>query len=178
VVAGIMYRMLSIDNGPVNEVIKALGGTPILFMGQSKYFWGIVVGSDLWKEMGWNAIIYLAAIAAIDPELYEAAKVDGAGRWRQIRHVTLPGISTIVVVLLILSIGNLINIGFEKQFQLMNPVVYDAAQVLDLYALRYGLQANNFGRGVAINVVNSVVSLCLLFTANGLFRRRTGQSVM
>jgi putative aldouronate transport system permease protein len=177
-VAGIMYRMLSTDNGPINEIIKGLGGNPILFMGQSKYFWGIVVGSDLWKELGWNAIIYLAAISAIDPELYEAAKVDGAGRWRQIRHITLPGISTIVIVLLILSIGNLINIGFEKQFQLMNTIVYDAAQVLDLYALKYGIQSNDFGRGASISVVNSLVSVCLLFTANGLFRRKTGQSVM
>ncbi|HET6485569.1 MAG TPA: ABC transporter permease subunit [Spirochaetia bacterium] len=162
----------------MNEIIYGLGGKPVLFMGQSRYFWGIVVGSDLWKELGWNAIIYLAAIAAIDPELHEAATVDGAGRWRQIIHVTLPGINTIVIVLLILSIGNLITIGFEKRFQLMNPVVHDAAQVLDLYALKYGLQSNGFGRGASINVVNSLVSLGLLFTANGLFRRKTGQSVM
>jgi putative aldouronate transport system permease protein len=178
VVAGIVYRMLSTDGGPINQIIASLGQKPVQFMAQEKYFWGIVVGSDLWKELGWNAIIYLAAITAIDPELYEAAKVDGAGRWRQIRHITLPGISDVVVVLLILSIGNLINIGFEKQFQLMNPLVSDSAQVLDLYALKYGIQSNNFGLGAAVNVVNSLVSLTLLFTANGIFRRRTGRSVM
>jgi len=178
VVAGIVYRMLSTDNGPVNQIIVALGGEPVQFMAQGRYFWGIVVLSDLWKELGWNAIIYLSAIAAIDPELYEAAKVDGAGRWRRIRHVTLPGISNLVVVLLILSIGNLTNIGFEKQFQLMNPLVADQAQVLELYALKYGIQSQNFGRGAAIGMVNSLVSLTLLFAANGIFRRKTGQSVM
>jgi putative aldouronate transport system permease protein len=178
VVSGIVYRMLSTDAGPINQIISAMGGKPIQFMAQSNLFYFIVTGADLWKELGWNAIIYLAAIAAIDPELFEAAKVDGAGRWGQIRNITLPGISHIVIVLLILSIGNLINIGFERQFQLMNTIVLDRAQVLELYALRYGIQMNNFGRGAAIGVVNSVVSLTLLFVANGIFRRKTGESVM
>jgi putative aldouronate transport system permease protein len=178
VVAGIVYKMLSTDNGPINNLIVALGGQSVQFMATPKYFWGIVVASDLWKELGWNSIIYLSAIIAIDPALYEAARIDGAGRWRCIRHVTLPGISSTVIILLILSIGNFFSIGFEKQMLLGNPMVYDVSQVLDLYALRYGIGMNRFSFGTAINVVNSVVAIILLFSANGVLKRRTGESVM
>jgi putative aldouronate transport system permease protein len=178
VVAGIVYKMLSTDSGPVNQVLGLFGQEPVQFMAKEEYFWGIVVISDLWKELGWNTIIFLAAITAINPELYEAAKMDGAGRLTQIIHVTLPGISNIIIVLLVLSIGNLIAIGFEKQMQLSNPLVNDTALVLDLYALKYGIGMNRFSFGTAIGVVNSIVSLTLLFTANGIFKKRTGQSVM
>lgn len=178
VVAGIVYKMLSTDSGPVNQLIELFGGAPVQFMAKEENFWGIVVISDLWKELGWNTIIFLAAITAINPELYEAAKMDGAGRFRQIIHVTLPGISNIIIVLLVLSIGSLIAIGFEKQYQLSNPLVLDSALVLDFYALKYGIGMNRFSFGTAIGVVNSIVSLMLLFTANGLFKKKTGQSVM
>lgn len=178
VVANLVYAMLSTDGGPINRIIASLGGQPIRFMAEGKYFWSVVVFSDLWKELGWNSIIYLAAITAIDPELYEAAKVDGANRLQLIRHITLPGISNIVIILLILSIGNLMSIGFEKQLLLGNPLVFDDSLVLDLYSLRYGIGMNRFSFGTAINVVNSAVALVLLFTANTMFKKRTGRSVM
>lgn len=177
VVAGIVYKMLAIDGGPINQLITSLGGQPVHFLAKEEYFWGIVTLSDLWKELGWNTIIYLAAITSIDLSLYEAAKIDGCGRWKLVRHVTLPGISNVVFILLILSIGNLMAIGFEKQMLLSNPLLESKSMVLDLYSLRYGLQASRFSFGTAISVVNSVISLCLLFGANGFFKRRTGQSV-
>ncbi|MFD0670324.1 ABC transporter permease [Cohnella sp. GCM10027633] len=180
VVAGIVTKMLSTDNGAINELLMWLGiiNEPIQFMAKGEWFWGIVTVSDVWKEMGWNTIIYLAAIAGIGPELYEAAKVDGASRIRQIWHITLPGIRTTVVILLIMSIGHLIQIGFEKQFLLGNNLVRDYSQVLDLYSLEYGLQMSRFSYGTAINIFNSVVSIALLFAANGIFKRITKESIM
>src|SRR5690606_19491855 len=180
VVAGIVIKMLSIDGGIVNDLLVGLGiiDKPIQFMAKGEYFWIIVVLSDLWKEMGWNAIIFLAAIAGIDPQLYEAAKVDGAGRLRRIWHVTLPGIRPTILVLLILSIGHLTSIGFEKQFLLGNNLVVDYSEVLDLYALNYGIGLNRFSYGTAIGIFNSIVSIILLFIANGIFKRFSNQSVM
>lgn len=178
VVSGLVYKMLSTDDGPVNQLIAMFGYEKVQFMAKSEYFWFVVVLSDLWKELGWNTIIYLSAITAIDGSLYEAAKVDGANRWQLMRHVTLPGISRVIVILLVLSIGHLISIGFEKQMLLGNPLVSDASQVLDLYALKYGIGENNFSFGTAINVINSVVGLMLLFGANGFFKKRTGESVI
>lgn len=178
VVAGLVYKMLSTDGGPINQLIEQFGGKPVQFMAHSGSFWGVVVLSDLWKELGWNTIIYLAAMTAIEPALYEAARVDGANRWELMRHVTLPGISRLVVILFVLSIGHLTAIGFEKQLLLSNPVVKDSAVVLDLYALQNGIGMNNFSFGTAIGVVNSLVGLALLFGTNALFRRRTGESII
>lgn len=180
VVAGIVTKMLSTENGAVNELLMFLGviNEPIQFMAKGELFWGIVTVSDIWKETGWNAIIYLAAIAGIGPELYEAAKVDGANRMQQIWHITLPGIRSTIIILLIMSIGHLISIGFEKQFLLGNNLVREYSQVLDLYALNYGLGMGRFSFGTAINIFNSVISVLLLFTANGIFKRVTKESIM
>ena len=180
VVSGMVYLMLSTDGGVVNSILTSLGlvKEPIQFMANPEWFWGVVTLADLWKELGWNAIIFLAAITGIDLQLYEAAKVDGAGKLRQIWHITLPGIRNVFVVLLILSIGNLLSIGFEKQFLLGNPVVVDFSQVLDLYALTQGINQGRYSYGTAIGVLASVVSLTLLFTANRAFKKYTGQSVV
>ncbi|MEF2964864.1 sugar ABC transporter permease [Paenibacillus sp. M1] len=180
VVAGIITKMLSIDGGIVNEILMSLHiiNEPIQFMAQGKWFWGIVTVSDVWKETGWNAIIYLAAITGIDKELYEAARVDGAGRFRQMWNITLPGIRTTISVLLIMSIGHLIGIGFEKQFQLSNSLVTDYSEVLDLYALNYGINISRFSYGTAISMFTSVVSIILLLTANGIMKKTTKESIM
>ncbi|MCH1642950.1 sugar ABC transporter permease [Paenibacillus timonensis] len=180
VVGGIITKMLSIDGGIINEVLVSLHiiNEPIQFMAQGKWFWGIVTASDVWKETGWNAIIYLAAITGIDKELYEAARVDGAGRFRQIWNITLPGIRTTISVLLIMSIGHLIGIGFEKQFQLSNSLVTDYSEVLDLYALNYGINISRFSYGTAISMFTSVVSIILLLTANGIMKKTTKESIM
>ena len=180
VVSGIVIQMLSIDDGIVNQLLVNLHiiDKPIQFMGKENWFWEIVTAADVWKEVGWNTIIYLAAIAGIDPQLYEAAKVDGASRWRQIWHITLPGIRATIIILLILSIGNLINIGFEKQMLLGNPLVQSHSDVIQLYALNYGINLGRYSYGTAIGIFNSVVSIILLFASNGIFKKTTGDSVM
>lgn len=180
VVAGIITKMLSIDGGVVNELLIWLGiiDQPIQFMAKGHWFWGIVTASDVWKETGWNAIIYLAAITGIDKELYEAARVDGAGRFRQIWNITLPGIRTTIAVLLIMSIGHLIGIGFEKQFQLSNSLVTDYSEVLDIYALKYGINIGHFSYGTAISMFTSVVGIVLLLLANGIMKKTTKESIM
>ncbi len=180
VVAGIVTKSLSTDGGIINELLVSLHiiDLPIQFMAQGQWFWGIVTASDVWKEMGWNTIIYLAAITGIDQEQYEASKVDGAGRFRQMWHITLPGMRTTIIVLLIMSIGHLVSIGFEKQFLLGNNLVTDYSQVLDLYALKYGLEMNRYSYGTAISIFNSVISIVLLFTANGIFKKTTKESIM
>ncbi|GAE09065.1 transmembrane lipoprotein [Paenibacillus sp. JCM 10914] len=151
VVAGIVTKMLSTDGGAINQLLMWLGliDQPIQFMAQGNLFWYIVTAADIWKEMGWSAIIYLAAISGIDQEQFEAAKVDGASRMRQIWHITLPSIAPTIAILLIMSIGHLISIGFEKQFLLGNPLVVDYSEVLDLYALNYGLGMGRFSFGTA-----------------------------
>lgn len=180
VAAGIITKMLSTDGGVVNDILMGLHliDKPIQFMAQGNLFWGIVTGADIWKETGWSAIIYLAAISGIGPELYEAARVDGASRLQQIWHITLPGIRPTIIVLLIMSIGHLLGTGFEKQFLLGNHLVLDNSEVLDLYALNYGLAMGRYSFGTAINIFNSVISLILLFAANGIFKRFTNESIM
>ena len=180
VVAGIVTKMLSIDGGAVNDLLMGLGliHDPIQFMAKPHWFWGIVTVSDMWKETGWNSIIFLAAMTGIDQEIYEAATVDGAGRLKRMWHITLPGIRPTIMVMLILSIGNLISIGFEKQFLLQNPLVTDYSRVLDLYALDYGIGMTRYSFGTAIGIFNSVVGVILVLTANGIYKKVTKESVI
>jgi putative aldouronate transport system permease protein len=131
-------------------------------------FWWIVCIINVWKETGWDAIIYLSAMAGIDQGLYEAAKVDGAGRVRRMWHITLPGIKPTIVVLLIMSIGGILGAGMERQLLLSNGVVMDYAEVVSWYAYKYGIGNNNYGFGTAVSVFQSIISLVLLFAANKL----------
>lgn len=175
IVASIVTSVLA-PLGIVNDMLLKLNiiDQPIHFMTKTDSFWGIVIGADLWKETGWNAIIYLAAIAAIDPEMYEAAKVDGASRFKQILYITLPGVKSTVIAILIMSIGNFINIGFEKQLLLGNNVVQESALVIDKYALDYGIGMFRYSYGTAIGIFKSVVGLILVFTAN-FIAKKTGE---
>ncbi|MDR3593760.1 ABC transporter permease subunit [Clostridium sp.] len=172
VAASIITSMLS-PSGIVNELLLKFHilSTPKSFMSDPNLFWGILTASDIWKEVGWGAIIYLAAITSIDPELYDAAKVDGAGRLRQMISITLPSIKPTIVVLLIMSIGNLLNIGFEKQMLLGNPIVADKSLVIDKYALDYGIGMFRYSYGTAIGIFKSVVSIILIFGANRLAKK-------
>lgn len=179
IVAGIFTNLLSGD-GAVNELLLFLGiiKEPISFFSIPKWFWGICTSAEVWKELGWNSIIFLAAITSIDPTLYEAAKVDGASRLQSIRHITLPGISNTILVILVLDIGWMISIGFEKQYLLGNSLVQDYAKVLDLYILDYGIKLGRYSFGTAIGIFKSAVSILLLFGANQLAKRWRGQSVI
>ncbi|MCL6459171.1 MAG: ABC transporter permease subunit [Gorillibacterium sp.] len=180
VVAGLVSKMLSTDGGAINELLVYLHiiNEPIQFMAKGNWFWMIVTASDMWKETGWNSIIFLSAMAGIDPEQYEAATVDGAGRFGRMWHITLPGIRPTFMVMLILSIGNLISIGFEKQFLLGNPLVTDYSRVLELYALTYGIGMSRYSFGTAIGIFNSVVAIFLVLTANGIYKRVTKESII
>ncbi len=179
VVASLVTKMLSIDGG-VNELLLQLHiiDQPVQFMAKGSWFWGIVTASDMWKETGWNSIIFLAAMAGIDQEQYEAATVDGAGRFRRIWYITLPGIRTTFMVVFILSIGSLISIGFEKQFQLQNSLVTDYSEVLELYALKYGIQLGRFSFGTAVGIFSSVVSIMLVLTANTIYKKVTKETII
>lgn len=172
VVANIVGQILS-TTGTLNEILLGLHlvKEPVNFLSQPNLFWGIVTGSDLWKETGWNAIIYLAAITGIDMQLYEAAKVDGANRWEQIVNITLPSIKGTIIILLIMSIGNLVNIGFEKQMLLGNNTVAAKSLVLDKYALDYGIGMVRYSYGTAIGMFKSVVGIVLIFFANTLAKK-------
>ena len=167
VAATIVTNVLS-NSGIVNEILMKLNiiSEPIKFLQKQGMFWGIVTASDVWKEMGWNAIIYLAAMTSIDPELYDAAKVDGAGRFRRMFNITVPLIKSTILFLLIMSIGNILNIGFEKQMLLSNPTVASKALVIDKYALDYGIGMFRYSFGTAIGIFKSVVGIILIFLAN------------
>jgi putative aldouronate transport system permease protein len=173
VVAGIVIQMLSVENGVVNQILVGLGliEEPIHFMTKPKLFWYISTGATAWKETGWASIIYLAAISGIDQDLYDAATVDGCGRFRKMWYVTLPGIMTTIVVLFIMAIGHLNQVGFQKQLLLGNPIVMDYAEVIQIYVLKYGIALGRYSFGTAVGVFNSVVSVILLVTANTIVKR-------
>lgn len=179
VVASLFKQMVSMD-GVVNQVFISLGilHEPVQYLAMPKLFWIIVTIADLWKELGWNSIIFFAAIAGISQELYEAATVDGAGRFKKMRYITIPGIMPTIVVLFIMSIGNIINIGFEKQWLLGNDLVTDFSNVLDLYILKAGVNSGRFAYGTAIGIFKSVVGVILVFSANRISRKTLGYKII
>lgn len=171
IVSNIFYTVLSTQNGIVNNVLVGLGiiNEPVNWVSKGNLFWIIVTIAQIWKEMGWNAIIYLAAITAIDPSLYEAGEVDGLGRLGKIRHITLPGITQTIVILMVLNIGNLFNsTGFDPSYLMGNNMTLLYSDNLAVYTYRYGLQMSRFSMSAALGIFNSLVSLILLFTANKL----------
>lgn len=172
VACGILLDTLG-STGIVNDVLMKLGvvSSPINFFAQPTWFWWIEAFSLVWKETGWNAIIYLAAIVSIDPSLYEAVAIDGGGRWARIKYVTLPGIANTIIILLIMNIGNVLNAGFEVQYLLGNDVVRDFSQTIDIYVLKWGISQNNFSLGTAAGIFKSVVSIILIVIANQIAKR-------
>ena len=176
VVAGMVYELLAL-NGPVNSLIANLGLDKINFMQLPEWFRTIFVSVDLWQGLGWGAILYLAALTGINEELYEAAKIDGANRWKQTIHITIPGILPTIVVLLILNIGNFLQIGFEKVLLLYNPLTYETADIIATYVYRVGLQSGSFSYGTAIGLFESIVGLILVLSANYVSRRMTDNSL-
>ncbi|SFE01945.1 putative aldouronate transport system permease protein [Paenibacillus catalpae] len=173
IVTGIVASSLSVDGGIVNEVLMKLGfiHEPILWLSEPKYFWGIVGASHVWKEVGWNAIIYLAAITSIDPSLYEAAEIDGANRYHKMWYITLPGIKSIVIILLIMNLGWILEAGFEVQYLLGNGVVVDWSETIDIFVLKYGLKQGNYSLATAAGIFKTVVSITLIYAANTLAKR-------
>jgi putative aldouronate transport system permease protein len=162
VLGGIFIDILSPGDGLVNNLIQALGGQPIFFLGNNKWFPFTMVFTETWKEFGYGTIIYLAAITGIDPCLYEAAQIDGAGRWRQTLNVTLPGIRMVIVLLMVLSLGNLLNAGFDQVFNMYSPPVYESGDIIDTFVYRLGLLDAQFGPATAVGLFKSVISLMFI----------------
>ena len=183
VVSGIALNLMSSDGGAINDALMAFGWieSPITFMSEPRYFWGIVVITDVWKEIGWNAIIYIAAIASIDPELYQAAEMDGAGRLRKMWNITLSGIKPTIVILLILSVGGILNAGFEQVLlltnNLRNAMVYDVSEIIDTYVFRVGLSQMRYSYATAVGSFKALISVSLLLIANYVARKFSDESL-
>jgi putative aldouronate transport system permease protein len=162
ILGGIFVDMLSPGDGLVNHIIKFFGGEPVFFLGDNRYFKPTMIVTDVWKNFGYGAIVYLAAILGIDMELYEAAKIDGASRLQQTWHVTLPGIRMIVVLMTVLSLGNVLNAGFDQIFNLYNTAVYESADIIDTFVYRLGLIDAQYGPATAVGLFKSAVSVIFI----------------
>lgn len=176
IVVGMLMQILSLE-GTVNQIINALGGESIPFLQKPEWFRTIYVGSEVWQTVGWGTILYLAALTTVDQSLYEAARIDGANRWQQTWHVTLPGIRPTMITLLILNTGAFLNVGFEKVLLLYNPLTYSTADVISTYLYRVGLVSNNFSYAAAIGLFQAVVGLIMILSANAISRRVVGASL-
>lgn len=178
VAASIIQTTLSPD-GIINQILVWMGyvdkGQEILFLGIPEYFWGIFGASSIWKDIGWNTIVYLAAMSTIDPAQYEAAEIDGASRLKRMLYITLPGIKPVVVILLIMNIGYLLESGFEPQYLLGNGMNVDYSENIDIFVLKYGIAQSNFSLSIAAGMFKTVVSFILLFAANHI-AKRAGES--
>lgn len=177
VVIGMMTNFLSPSNGIINEFIKRMGGKSINFMSNPAWFRRLYVISGSWQSFGFNSIIFVAAIMGIDPSLYEAMKVDGASRWQQIVHLILPMISDTVILLLIMTLGNLLNVGFEKVYLMYSPAVYETGDVIATYVYRQGIENKSFGYAAAVGLFYSAVGFIFVVGSNTLSRRVTGSSL-
>lgn len=178
IVTGILHDALS-STGIINDLLMRANiiDQAINFFAYPKYFWGIVAFANCWKETGWNAIIYLSAITAIDPCLYEAASIDGAGRIAKIRHITLPGIKPTIMILLLMNIGNVLNAGFEVQYLLGNGLVQSVSQTIDIYVLKWGISQNDYSIGTAAGIFKSAVSIALIVIFNTIAKRSGEESL-
>jgi len=173
IVTGLVSQMLTTDSGAVNSAFMALGiiKEPVLWLSKPNYFWGIIGITYVWKEVGWNTIIYLAAIAGIDPNLYEAADIDGCNRYQKMWRITLPCIKPTIIILLIMSVGHILDAGFELQYLLRNGLVMDVSDTIDVYVLIYGLGQSNFSLATAAGMFKNIVNITLIFIANEIAKR-------
>nr|WP_281364433.1 ABC transporter permease subunit [Paenibacillus planticolens] len=171
IIVGITFLMLSRTDGAINNLFMYVGFSKVDFLTNPKVFWILLTVQSIWKEAGWGTIIFLAAMAGLDTQLYEAAKIDGAKRLRQIWHITLPGIRNVILILLILRIGNIMDVGFEQVFLMGNGAVSNVSEVFDTYVYRLGIQQGQFSFSTAVGLFKSVVGLVLVVIANKLAKR-------
>lgn len=162
VLGGILIDLLSPSGGIVNGLLTSLGMEPVFFLGDNDWFPATLIGSDIWKNFGYGTIVYLAAISGIDPGLYEAATIDGANRWKKAWHITLPGMRMVIVLLSVLSLGQLLNAGFDQVFNLYSPQVYESGDILDTFVYRIGLLDAQYGVATAVGFFKSIVSFVLI----------------
>lgn len=177
VVVGMIKEILSPSTGIINMIIQALGYNPISFMTESGWFRFIYITSGIWQGMGWSAIIYIAALTNVDPQLYEAAAIDGAGRLKQLIHITIPGIAGVIVIKLILAIGNLLSVGGQKILLMYNPLTYSTADVIYTMVYRFGIEQNSYSLATAIGLFESIIGLAMVWGANQIARKYTESSL-
>ena len=179
IVSALCFSLFS-TNGMVNQLLQALGytGRPVNVLGNGDTAWAFMTALDIWKEVGWNSIVYLAAIAGIDEELHDAARVDGASRFQRICHITVPGLTPPFIVLLLLKVGNLLSVGFEKYIVFNNSLMASRLEVIDVYTYRIGIGTQDYSFAIAVSILKSVVSILLLFSVNSLAKRIRGDSII
>lgn len=176
IVGGIFVELLSVE-GVVNQILNGLGFSSISFLTEQNYFLGIIVSTGIWKEVGWSMIIYLAAMTGINPSLYEAAMVDGAGRWRRMWSITLPSLFPAIIVLLMLRIGNLLDANVEQVLFFLNPLVREVGEVFDTYVYRVGLMGGQYSYTTTIGLFKAVIGIVLVVSLNKLSKITTGDSI-
>ena len=177
VLVGMMSCFFAVDSGWVNGLIKAVGGQPQQFMGDAKYFRHMYVWSGIWQQMGWNSIIYLAALTAIDPGLHEAAMIDGASKLQRIWHIDLPGISGTIAILLILRFGSIMSLGFDKAYAMQNSLNMSVSQVISTYTYEMGMVKYRYSYSAAIGLFNNIINFIMLFTVNTISNKLSGSSL-
>ncbi|WP_438349302.1 ABC transporter permease [Paenibacillus sp. FA6] len=177
IISGLFVNLLSLNDGIVNTVIDFFGGERIAFFMDPKVFRSLLVLTEGWKDVGWGTIIFLAAIAGIDPQLYEAAKIDGASKLQQMIHVTIPGIVSTIILMLILRLGSVLEAGTEQILVMYNPVVYDVADVIGTYVYRVGIGASDYSFSTAVGMFESVVAFTLVVSGNSLCKKLFGRSI-
>ncbi|WP_420489634.1 ABC transporter permease [Neobacillus vireti] len=176
VLAGMMFVFFS-DKGLINSVVTLFGGKAVAFMSEPSWFKPLYIGSGVWQETGWACIVYLAALAGVSPEIHEAATMDGANKWQRILHVDIPAIMPTAIILLILSVGNLMNIGFEKAYLMQTPLNQPAAEIIPTYVYKVGLQQAEYSFGAAVGLFNSIINLILLYIVNKTAKKISGSGL-
>lgn len=176
VICGLILDFTKLD-GLVNTIIKAFGGNPIAFMSKPEWFKPVYIISDIWATFGWNSIIFIAALLGIDSELYEAAGLDGAGRWQKIRNISIPGIAPVIVTTLLMKLGRVMSLGFEKVFNLYNTGTYETADIISTFVYRQGILNANYSSAAAIGLFNAIINLALVVAANRISKKLTDSSL-
>ena len=177
IIYAVLIALFSPARGLITQMLSTPGGVPVPFLTDPKLFLGVIITSDIWKEIGWGAIIYLAAITSISPELYEAAAIDGASRLKQIWYISIPGMMPVILLMFILRMGNILDAGFDQIYILYNPLVYESVDIIDTWVFRNGIEEFRFGLSTAASVFKSAFGLVLLLVANRLAKRISGQGI-
>ncbi|MBO0589049.1 ABC transporter permease subunit [Sporosarcina sp. E16_8] len=176
VLASVVLNMFNLD-GSVNQILTFFGFEKMNFLGSNKLFQPLLIGTDVWKEFGFNSIVYLAAITGVDPGLHEASSIDGANWWKRIWHITLPGMLPIILLLAILSLPNILNAGFDQVYTLYTPMVYETGDILDTYVYRIGLIGREYSFGTAVGLFKSIIGMVLILSANNAAKKYTDRKL-
>ncbi|MBO5278047.1 MAG: sugar ABC transporter permease [Lachnospiraceae bacterium] len=171
IVASLSYTLFNVNDGIIHEILLAITGKNIDILSKPQYFWGLIVGQSIWKESGYGTIVFLAALSGVDVQLYEAAKVDGAGRWRLMWHVTLPAIKSTIVIMLIMRVGSLLNTGYEQIFLMRNSLNVSKAEVIDTYVYTRGISGGQYSYSTAVGLFKSIVGMVMVLSADRLAKK-------